>query len=353
MSEPFGARLRDCRERQQIPLRAIAEQTKISIALLDGLERGDVSHWPGGIFRRSFVRAYAQAIGLDADAIVREFLALYPDPEDDGVKALAAATAAHDSPVRRLRAVFGSTVRSLGGSSTSADRSRPATSVDGPDGTAVPPSASALNNASPAPGVLEWSAPSPAPPVQPIEADEIDAVRPTPAPVVVGQERTGPDLPAWQPDLGALAALCRELACVDAAGQLVPLLARAAGLLDAAGLIVWAWDPDRAALRPTLAHGYPPAVLAHVPAVERAADNVTAAAFRTAEPCGSAAGDCAHGALAVPLLTPGGCAGVLALELRRGREDDATVRAAATIVAAQLAAMIGAPAETVAERRRA
>jgi cytoskeletal protein RodZ len=80
MSDSFGARLRYERERRQIALRSIAEGTKISVSLLEGLERDDVSRWPSGIFRKSFVRAYADAIGLDPDPVVREFVERYPDP---------------------------------------------------------------------------------------------------------------------------------------------------------------------------------------------------------------------------------------------------------------------------------
>ena len=47
--------------------------------------RCGVSHWPAGIFRRAFIRAYALAIGLDPDVIVREFLECYPDPVEDCV----------------------------------------------------------------------------------------------------------------------------------------------------------------------------------------------------------------------------------------------------------------------------
>ncbi len=78
--ESFGARLRYERERRQINLRSIAETTKISVPLLEGLERDDVSRWPCGIFRKSFIRGYAEAIGLDPDPIVREFVERYPDP---------------------------------------------------------------------------------------------------------------------------------------------------------------------------------------------------------------------------------------------------------------------------------
>jgi len=39
----------------------------------NSFERGDTSRWPAGIFFRSHLRAYADAIGLDPDATVRNF----------------------------------------------------------------------------------------------------------------------------------------------------------------------------------------------------------------------------------------------------------------------------------------
>ena len=78
--DSFGSRLRHERERRQIALKSIAESTKINIALLTGLERDDVSRWPSGIFRKSFIRSYAEAIGLDPDTTAREFVERYPDP---------------------------------------------------------------------------------------------------------------------------------------------------------------------------------------------------------------------------------------------------------------------------------
>src|SRR4030081_2156344 len=83
MAENFGARLRQRRERQQITLTSIAEQTKIKLSLLEALERDDVSHWPTGIFRRAFIRAYAHAIGLQPDVVVREFQEHHPDPSEE------------------------------------------------------------------------------------------------------------------------------------------------------------------------------------------------------------------------------------------------------------------------------
>jgi cytoskeletal protein RodZ len=78
--DSLGSRLRYERERRQISLKSIAESTKIGITLLEGLERDDVSRWPSGIFRKCFIRSYAEAIGLKPDSVVREFVERYPDP---------------------------------------------------------------------------------------------------------------------------------------------------------------------------------------------------------------------------------------------------------------------------------
>lgn len=100
MNESFGARLRRERERQHITLGQIAASTKIQASLFEGLERNDVSRWPGGIFRRSFIRAYAEAIGLNSDQICREFLERFPEPFPDGLAALALGQGAVVLPPR-------------------------------------------------------------------------------------------------------------------------------------------------------------------------------------------------------------------------------------------------------------
>ncbi|MBS1818226.1 MAG: helix-turn-helix domain-containing protein [Acidobacteria bacterium] len=97
MRETFGARLRRARERRDVSLADIAAHTKINPALFEGLERDDVSRWPAGIFRRSFMRAYAEAVGLDADAVVREFLERFPDPESGAPTPAAGAPHASGS----------------------------------------------------------------------------------------------------------------------------------------------------------------------------------------------------------------------------------------------------------------
>ena len=97
--DSFGSRLRYERERRQIALKSIAESTKINVTLLEGLERDDVSRWPSGIFRKCFIRSYAEAIGLKPDPVVREFVELYPDPLEVEVAASSApARVPHSGP---------------------------------------------------------------------------------------------------------------------------------------------------------------------------------------------------------------------------------------------------------------
>src|SRR5262245_19440098 len=74
----FGGRLRDARERKGVSLRQIAESTRISVGILEALERNEISRLPGGIFSRAFVRAYALEVGLDPEATVDHFLRQFP-----------------------------------------------------------------------------------------------------------------------------------------------------------------------------------------------------------------------------------------------------------------------------------
>ena len=112
--EHFGQRLRAERERRRITLESIAANTKISIGLLRDLENDRIAHWPGGIFRRSFLKSYANAIGLDPDETLQEFLARFPDkssaagmdaidrPEPPADAAKAAPFGPHRRPVLRM-----------------------------------------------------------------------------------------------------------------------------------------------------------------------------------------------------------------------------------------------------------
>lgn len=141
-------------------------------------------------------------------------------------------------------------------------------------------------------------------------------------------------------DLAAAADLCTALSRLSTTAALPPLLARAADLLDAPGIILWMGAGEE--LFAVTAHGYRPEVIARLGAIAHGADNATAAAWRTGQAtivAGDAAG---HGAVVTPMFGPDACIGALAVELRHGREQDPETRAVAAMIAAQLATVVSA-----------
>ena len=94
----FGDRLRRQRERQLVTLSQLAESTKVAASLFAGLERGDCSRWPGGVYNRAFVRAYATAVQLDPDEVAAEFVEYYEAPAEPSARKPVKASS--DAPVR-------------------------------------------------------------------------------------------------------------------------------------------------------------------------------------------------------------------------------------------------------------
>lgn len=92
----FGESLRRERELRQIPLREVAESTKINIRYLDALERNEFRHLPGGVFNKGFIRAYAQFIGIDPEAMVTSYL--------EEVKRQEESASQHENELARKRA---------------------------------------------------------------------------------------------------------------------------------------------------------------------------------------------------------------------------------------------------------
>ena len=143
-----------------------------------------------------------------------------------------------------------------------------------------------------------------------------------------------------RPDLAAIADVCSWLARVQFSSELPGLLERTAKALDSTGVIVWMPDAASGMLRPALSHGYTPAALARMGGIQPAADNATAAAYRTKTVVAVPPDAIAGGAVVAPLHTAEGCSGVLAVELADGVTPTPQVRAGAAIVAAQLATLL-------------
>ena len=96
MAATIGEQLRLTREQRGIPLRDISDETRISIRYLEAIESNDYKRLPGGIFNRSFVRAYARCIGYDEKEAVEAY-ARYM--RDQGEPADEVVTTPHQSKV--------------------------------------------------------------------------------------------------------------------------------------------------------------------------------------------------------------------------------------------------------------
>jgi transcriptional regulator with XRE-family HTH domain len=65
-----AAELRKTRMAQGLSLTEISRRTRIGVTHLRRIEEGDFKSLPPGFYARAFVRAYAEAIGVDADIVI-------------------------------------------------------------------------------------------------------------------------------------------------------------------------------------------------------------------------------------------------------------------------------------------
>jgi hypothetical protein len=152
------------------------------------------------------------------------------------------------------------------------------------------------------------------------------------------------------------AEICADLSSLTDPGALNGALARVSTLLNATGLIVWVASNDSSALSPVATHGFDPRIVSRIGTIARDSSNLTAAAFRENASKVSPVTASTPGALAVPMSSPTGPAGVLSVELKAGQPVDEPKVALAAIIAAQLATLampISAAQPEVAEAKRA
>lgn len=71
--ESIGAYMRSERELRQMSLEELGQTTRIPLKTLQHIEADDFDALPGEVFVRGFLRAYAVAIGLDADAVLKRY----------------------------------------------------------------------------------------------------------------------------------------------------------------------------------------------------------------------------------------------------------------------------------------
>lgn len=84
MEATIGEQLRLAREGRGIALREISAQTRISVHYLEAIESNDYKRLPGGIFNRSFVKAYARYVGYDEKEAIDGYTRYIRDSGDAG-----------------------------------------------------------------------------------------------------------------------------------------------------------------------------------------------------------------------------------------------------------------------------
>ena len=166
-------------------------------------------------------------------------------------------------------------------------------------------------------------------PVEPVERVEpVAPVEPVPA---------LPSVPVSA--LLEVGEICADLSTLSDVGALTGALDRAAGVLNAGGVIVWIAANDGSSLVPVASHGFDEKMVARIGRIPRDSANLTAAAFRDNIARVSPSTATSPAALAVALCGPTGPAGVLSVELKPGFAADEGRVALATIFAAQLATL--------------
>ena len=86
MAASIGEQLRLAREERGIGLREICDQTRISVHYLEAIEANDYKRLPGGVFNRSFIKAYAKCVGYDEREAIEgytRYLREHGDSSDD------------------------------------------------------------------------------------------------------------------------------------------------------------------------------------------------------------------------------------------------------------------------------
>ena len=79
----IGETLREARMRQRLDIADVEQRTKIRAKYLRALENEEFGMLPGPTFVKTFMRTYAELLGLDPYVLVEEYRATYQRDEDD------------------------------------------------------------------------------------------------------------------------------------------------------------------------------------------------------------------------------------------------------------------------------
>jgi cytoskeleton protein RodZ len=85
----IGSRLRAAREAKGLTIHDLADQTRVRVAALEAIEAGDFARLPEPIYVQSYLRAFAQAVGLPVEPVLEAFRRAAPSPQPPSAVAAA------------------------------------------------------------------------------------------------------------------------------------------------------------------------------------------------------------------------------------------------------------------------
>jgi transcriptional regulator with XRE-family HTH domain len=100
--QPIGERLREARIRQGRDVTEVEAATKIRAKYLRALENDEFAMLPGNTYVKSFLRTYAEYLGLDAHLLVEEFRAQHEPRGEEEVPSFAPPARARPPHERRM-----------------------------------------------------------------------------------------------------------------------------------------------------------------------------------------------------------------------------------------------------------
>jgi len=103
----IGATLREARMRARIDISELEAETKIRAKYLRALENEEWDLLPGPTYVKSFLREYADALGLDGKLLVAEYKLRYEGPSDFEMQPISPRTRRERDQRRRRSATSG------------------------------------------------------------------------------------------------------------------------------------------------------------------------------------------------------------------------------------------------------
>ena len=121
-----GYTLRQERERQNLSIEDIEQGTSIRALYIEAIENGEYDKLPGTVYTKGFIKNYAKFLGLDADAMTKEFANDLAEltgtpatPLEEEQKAQAPEKKSEPKPVQQEKKPFGYSIEKEKGRSSS------------------------------------------------------------------------------------------------------------------------------------------------------------------------------------------------------------------------------------------